>query len=255
LAKVISIVNQKGGVGKTTTAVNLSASIAIAGRKVLLIDIDPQANATTGLGINKGELKSSVYRYIIEPDADTGAIIPTVVENFWLLPSNSELVGAEVELVDAEDRAYRLKRFIDRIREEYDFIIIDSPPSLGLLTLNSIVASDGVLVTLQCEFYALEGLSALMNTFERVKQNLNPSIEIYGIILTMFDIRNNLSRQVMDEVKRHFGVLVFNTVIPRNVRLGESPSFGKPIILYDAMSKGAQAYIDLAREFLSKMRK
>ncbi len=255
MAVIISIVNQKGGVGKTTTAVNLSASLAVAGRKVLLIDLDPQANATTGLGVSKKELKISVYRYIMDPEAPLDGIIPTMIDRFFLLPSNSELVGAEVELVEADDRAFRLRNFTERVRKDYDFIIIDSPPSLGLLTLNSIVASDGIIITLQCEFYALEGLSALMNTFERVKESLNPSIKIFGIILTMYDIRNNLSRQVMEEVKKHFGSLVYNTVIPRNVRLGESPSFGKPIILYDATSKGSQAYIDLAREFLSKVGK
>ncbi len=253
MAKVISIVNQKGGVGKTTTAVNLSASLAVAGKRVLLIDLDPQANATTGLGINKRELGTSVYKYIMNPEAPSDGILSTMIDNFFILPSNSDLVGAEVELVDVEDRSFRLKRFVDRIRNEYDYVFIYSPPSLGLLTLNSIVASDGIIITLQCEFYALEGLSALMNTYERVKENLSPSIDIFGIVLTMYDIRNNLSRQVMEEVKNHFGSLVFNTVIPRNVRLGESPSFGKPIILYDATSKGAQAYIDLAKEFLLKM--
>lgn len=253
MSRVVSIVNQKGGVGKTTTAVNLSASLAVAGKKVLLIDLDPQANATTGLGVNKRELKSSIYKYISDPDAEIDSILPMMIENFFLVPSNSELVGAEVELVDVEDRAFKLKRFISRIRDNFDYIIIDSPPSLGLLTLNSMVAADGILITLQCEFYALEGLSALMNTFERVKENLNSSIQIFGIVLTMYDVRNNLSRQVLEEVKNHFKGLVFNTVIPRNVRLGESPSFGKPIILYDATSKGAQAYMDLTREFISKM--
>lgn len=253
MGKVISIVNQKGGVGKTTTAVNLSASLAVAGRKVLLIDIDPQANATTGLGVDKAGLKVSTYKYLIEPNYPLDGIMPMMIENFFLLPSNTELVGAEVELVDADDRAFRLQRFVDRIRNDYDYIFIDSPPSLGLLTLNSIVASDGILITLQCEFYALDGLSALINTYDRVKGSLKPSVKIFGIVLTMYDVRNNLSRQVMEEVKRHFGSLVYNTVIPRNVRLGESPSFGKPIILYDATSKGALAYIELAKEFLSKM--
>ncbi|MGC8927003.1 MAG: ParA family protein [Myxococcota bacterium] len=253
MAKVVAIVNQKGGVGKTTTAVNLSASLAVAGRNVLLVDIDPQANATTGLGVNKKDLKSSIYKYMIDPDAEIDSILPTMIDKFYLIPSNSELVGAEVELVDVEDRAFRLRRFLSRIRDNYDYIIIDSPPSLGLLTLNSIVAADGILITLQCEFFALEGLSALINTFERVKEGLNPSIQILGIVLTMYDIRNNLSRQVLEEVRSHFKELVFNTLIPRNVRLGESPSFGKPIILYDATSKGAQAYLDLTREFISKM--
>jgi chromosome partitioning protein len=253
LAKVIAIVNQKGGVGKTTTAVNLSASIAVTGRKVLLIDLDPQANATTGLGVDKKTLKGSIYKYLSDPEAEITDILPTMIDNFFLIPSNSELVGAEVELVDIEDRSYRLKRFIERIKQNYEYIIIDSPPSLGLLTLNAMAASDGILVTLQCEFYALDGLSALMNTFKRVRESINPDIKLFGIILTMYDVRNNLSRQVVDEVKRHFGELVYNTIIPRNVRLGESPSFGKPIILYDATSKGAQAYIELTREFLSKM--
>jgi len=254
LAKVIAIVNQKGGVGKTTTAVNLSASLAVAGRKVLLIDLDPQANATTGLGVDKRSLKGSIYKYISEPDAEIVDILPMMIDNFYLMPSNSELVGAEVELVDVEDRTSRLRRFVDRVRNEYDYIIIDSPPSLGLLTLNAMAASDGILVTLQCEFFALDGLSALMNTFSRVRDGINSDIRLFGIILTMYDVRNNLSRQVVDEVKNHFGELVYNTIIPRNVRLGESPSFGKPIILYDATSKGAQAYIELTKEFLSKMR-
>ncbi len=225
----------------------------MARRRVLLIDLDPQANATTGLGIDKRELKSSIYKFISDPDSEIDALLPTMIDSFYIIPSNSELVGAEVELVDVEDRALRLSRFISRLKDDFDYIVVDSPPSLGLLTLNSMVAADGILITLQCEFYALEGLSALMNTFERIKENLNPSLKIFGIILTMYDIRNNLSRQVMEEVKRHFGELVFNTVIPRNVRLGESPSFGKPIILYDATSKGAQAYIDLAKEFLLKV--
>ncbi|MCX7944585.1 MAG: AAA family ATPase [Deltaproteobacteria bacterium] len=255
MGKVISIVNQKGGVGKTTTAVNLSASLAIADRRILLIDLDPQANATTGLGIDKKGLAQSIYKYILDPNSPSDGVLSTMMDKFFIIPSNSELVGAEVELVDVEDRAFRLKKFVDRIKDDYDYVIIDSPPSLGLLTLNSIVASDGILITLQCEFFALEGLSALMTTFERVKQNLNPSIKIYGIVLTMYDARNNLSKQVVEEVRHHFGSLVYDTIIPRNVRLGESPSFGKPIILYDATSRGAQAYIELAKEFLSKVGK
>ena len=250
VAKIIAIANQKGGVGKTTTSVNLSACLAYKGKKVLVIDIDPQGNTTSGLGVDKQSLKQSVYDVIINDEAIENTLVKTCIDNLMLCPSNIQLAGAEVELVSIISRENRLKAALYYIRKEFDFIIIDCPPSLGLLTLNSLTAADTILVPIQCEYYALEGLSQLMNTVKLVQKHLNPELEVEGVVLTMFDARTNLSIQVVEEVKKYFRNKVYRTVIPRNVRLSEAPSFGLPIILYDAKSKGAECYIDLAEEVI-----
>ena len=248
---IISISNQKGGVGKTTTAVNLSASIAKAGKKVLLIDCDPQGNATTGLGFSKNDLESGLYQFILGSDAEK-AEVKTEMPGLYLMGATRELIGAEVELYSEDEREYFLKKRIETIRDKYDFIFIDCPPSLGFLTINAITGSNYVLVPLQCEYYALEGLSQLLTTLKAVKKSLNPDLKIVGILLTMYDSRNNLSSQVQDEVRSHFKNTVFNTVIPRNVRLSEAPGYGKPILLYDIHSKGALSYLDLAKEVIKR---
>lgn len=250
MAKVIAIANQKGGVGKTTTAVNLSSCLAYKGKKILIIDIDPQGNTTSGLGIDKKAIKKSVYDVIINDENIESTLIDTPVENLKICTSNIQLAGAEVELVSLISRETRLKAAISEIREKYDYILIDCPPSLGLLTLNSLTASDTVLVPIQCEFYALEGLSQLMNTVKLVQRHLNKKLDVEGVVLTMFDARTNLSIQVVEEVKKYFGNKVYRTVIPRNVRLSEAPSFGLPIILYDPKSKGAECYMELAEEVI-----
>jgi chromosome partitioning protein len=250
LAKVIAIANQKGGVGKTTTAVNLSSCLAVKGKKVVIIDVDPQGNTTSGLGIDKKTIDKSIYDVIINDVDIESALVETVVDNLYLCPSNIQLVGAEVELVSVISRETRMKAAIERIRDKYDFILIDCPPSLGLLTLNSLTAADTILVPIQCEYYALEGLSQLMNTVELVQRHLNPALDVEGVVLTMFDARTNLSIQVVEDVKKHFRNKVYRTIIPRNVRLSEAPSFGLPIILYDAKSKGAECYLDLAQEVI-----
>ncbi|MFO7894473.1 MAG: ParA family protein [Longimicrobiales bacterium] len=253
MSRVIAIANQKGGVGKTTTAVNLGACLAVAEKKTLIIDIDPQGNATSGMGIERGELEQSVYDVLVE-----GAAISAVARReihfpyLDVVPSTRDLVGAEVELVNTPERELVLRRRLEEVREEYDYVLVDCPPSLGLLTLNTMAAADSVMIPIQCEFYALEGLSQLLNTVRLVQRNLNPRLEIDGVLLTMFDQRLNLSRQVADEAKEYFGDRVFQTVIPRNVRLAEAPSFGKPIVLYDILSAGAQAYLALAREIIKR---
>lgn len=252
MGKVIAVANQKGGVGKTTTAVNLSACLAVQGKKVLLIDTDPQGNSTSGVGIEKDEVEQSVYDVIINGVPMLDTVIATSFDQLQLCPANVDLAGAEIELVDLEQREYLLKKAIDAARMQFDYLIIDCPPSLGLLTLNAFTATDSVLVPIQCEYYALEGLSQLTKTIRAVKKSLNPSIELEGVLLTMFDARTNLSIQVADEVKRFFPNKVFQTVIPRNVRLSEAPSFGEPIIYYDKYSKGAESYIDLAKEVIQK---
>jgi len=250
LSKVIAIANQKGGVGKTTTAVNLSACLAYRGKKVLVIDIDPQGNTTSGLGIDKKRLKRSTYDVLVNDVNICEVIMDTNVENLQICPSNIELAGAEVELVSMISRESRLKTAISDIRDEFDFILIDCPPSLGLLTLNSLTAADKILVPIQCEYYALEGLSQLMNTVQLVKKHLNPYIDVEGVVLTMFDARTNLSLQVVEEVKKYFKNKVYSTIIPRNVKLSEAPSFGMPIIQYDPKSKGAECYLELADEVI-----
>ncbi len=251
MGKAIAIFNQKGGVGKTTTNINLGACLANKGKKVLVVDIDPQGNTTSGLGIKKKELERSVYDLMVDEEISPHDIIQkTGVDGLDIIPANVNLAGAEVALVRMDGREERLKKAIDKIKKNYDYIFIDCPPSLGLLTINSLTAVDSVLIPIQCEFYALEGVSQLMSTIELVQQKLNPDIEIQGVILSMFDGRTNLSIQVVEEVKKHFKEKVYTTVIPRNVRLAEAPSYGMPIFEYDPRSKGAEAYDEFAQEFL-----
>jgi chromosome partitioning protein len=251
LPRVIAVVNQKGGVGKTTTAVNLAASVAAAERRTLLVDLDPQGNASSGVGVSPRTVERSVYDALIGRASLRDVVVPTELPFLLLVPSKQDLVAAEVELVDDPDRAYKLRGILETYlrTEAFDYVFVDCPPSLGILTLNALSAADKVLVPLQCEYYALEGLTSLMATIDRVKNGMNPRLDVEGIVLTMFDPRNNLAHQVADEVKRHFRV--FESVIPRNVRLSEAPSHGKPVLLYDVQSKGAQGYLSLARELLS----
>ena len=249
MGRVIAVANQKGGVGKTTTAVNLSTSLAKKGKKVILIDGDPQGNATSGLGVEK-DLDNSIYDVLVEEVDIKTTLQDTCVKTLKVCPSNMDLAGAEVELVSQMSREFRLKEKIDPIKDEFDYIIIDCPPSLGLITLNSITAADSVLIPVQCEYYALEGLGQLLNTINLVKKHLNKNLEIEGAVLTMYDMRTNLSNQVVKEVKRYFDDKVYKTVIPRNIKLSEAPSFGMPIGLYDPKSKGARAYEKLAKEVM-----
>jgi chromosome partitioning protein len=249
---VIAIINQKGGVGKTTTAVNLSACLASFGKSVLLLDIDPQGNATTGTGIDKNQIKACIYDALINEIPVEKVIYKTSQVNMDVLPATLKLAGAEIELVSTLSREVRLRSVIKKIRDKYDFILIDCPPSLGLLTINALTAADTVLVPIQCEYYALEGLSQLVNIITLVRKHLNPNLKIGGALLTMFDARTNLASQVAEEVKKHFGELVFETIIPRNVRLSEAPSYGKTIIDYDPRSKGAEVYMMLAEEVINK---
>lgn len=251
MARVICIANQKGGVGKTTTAVNLSASIAVAERKVLLIDIDPQGNSTSGMGLNKEGVNGTIYHALLGGSGLREMIQKTALSFLDVVVSNTDLIGAEIELIQEKDREKRLEHLIKEVETGYDYIFIDCPPSLGLLTINSLTAAHSVIIPLQCEYYALEGLGQLLKTIRLIKQSLNPRLEIEGILLTMFDGRNNLSHQVAQEVKSHFKDKVFKTVIPRNIRLSEAPSHGKPVLLYDIHSKGAESYLSLAKEILA----
>lgn len=248
--KIISVSNQKGGVGKTTTAVNLGSSLALLGKRTLLIDLDPQANATTGLGINPDELSAHIYHAMIGQADINSLIMETKLNNFFLVPSHTDLVGIEVELMNQPSRERIISQIISQISSDYDFIIIDCPPSLGLLTLNALTASRSLLIPVQCEYYALEGLKSLLNTFKLVKKRLNPLLNIEGFLLTMYDTRTRLSQDIAENMKSHFDSRVFNTIIPRNIRLCEAPSFGLPICLYDISSKGAQHYLMLAKEIL-----
>jgi chromosome partitioning protein len=250
MGKVIAVANQKGGVGKTTTAINLAASLAVAEKKVLLIDLDPQGNATSGVGISREGLSGSVYDLLIGRKGLPELVVSLEVPWLSVLPAHIDLVGAEIELVGMDGREQILKDRLKGAVERFDFIIIDCPPSLGLLTLNALTAADSLLIPMQCEYYAMEGLSQLMNTFELVRRSLNPSLQVEGVLLTMFDGRNNLNNQVQEEIRSHFGDRVFQSTIPRNITLAEAPSHGKPAVFYDAVSKGAQAYLALAKEVL-----
>jgi len=250
LARIMAIANQKGGVGKTTTAVNLSACLADQGQKVLLIDIDPQGNSTSGLGIDKKKVKNSIYDVLINDEPMEETIVKTKYERLYIVPSNIQLAGAEIELVATISREQKLKHALKEVKQNYDFIIIDCPPSLGLLTINALTAADTVLVPIQCEYYALEGLGQLMNTIKLVTKHLNPDLKVEGVVLTMFDARTNLSIQVVEEVKKYFRNKVYRTIIPRNVRLSEAPSYGQPIIVYDPKSRGAEVYTELAKEVM-----
>ena len=252
MGKIISIANQKGGVGKTTTAINLSTLIAKKGKKVLMIDADPQGNASSGVGIDRDNIEVSVYDILINEIEVDEVVKKTNIKNLNICPSNINLAGAEVELVSVMSREQRLKEKLDKIKADYDFIIIDCPPSLGLITLNAFTASDSVLIPVQCEYYALEGLGQLLNTINLVKKHLNKNIEIEGALLTMYDIRTNLSNQVVKEVKKYFNDKVYKNVIPRNVKLSEAPSYGMPISIYDPRSKGAKSYEKFVKEFLKK---
>ncbi|HHU48798.1 MAG: ParA family protein [Caldicoprobacterales bacterium] len=250
MSRIIAIANQKGGVGKTTTNVNLSACLAALGKKVLTIDIDPQGNTTSGLGIDKNQIQTSIYDVMINGAPIKDTIHHTDYDNLDIIVSKIELAGAEIEMVPMMARETILKKALEEIRDEYDYILIDCPPSLGLITINALTAADTLLVPIQCEYYALEGLTQLLSTFELVRMNLNPGLEIEGVVLTMFDSRTNLAIQVVDEVKKHFRNKVYTTIIPRNVRLGEAPSHGVPVIVYDPKCSGAEAYMDLAQEMI-----
>lgn len=252
MGKTIAIANQKGGVGKTTTAINLSSCLAVAEKKTLLIDIDPQANSCSGLGIDREEDQPTIYEVLVDGIQLKEVLVHTSIPYLHVVPSNVNLTGAELELVSAMAREVRLKRAIEPLKGEYDYLIVDCPPSLGLLTLNTLTAADSVLIPIQCEYYALEGLSQLLNMVRLVQKNLNQELQIEGVLLTMYDSRLNLSKQVAREVKEYFGDKVYSTIIPRNVRLSEAPSFGKPIILYDIFSTGARGYMKLAKEVIER---
>jgi len=250
MARIFALANQKGGVGKTTTAINLGAALASLEKKVLVVDLDPQANATSGLGLSKAAAPAATYDLLRGETAGAPGPMPTEFPNLWLLASNRNLVGAEIELVDAPNREFRLARGLEPIAGGFDFVLVDCPPSLGLLTLNGLCAADAVLIPIQCEYFALEGVSDLLETIERVRESFNRELRIEGIVLTMYDERTNLSRQVVDDIRTYFGDRVYRTLVPRNIRLAEAPSFGKPILAYDIKSKGAEAYLSLAAEVI-----
>jgi chromosome partitioning protein len=252
MSRVIAIANQKGGVGKTTTAVNLGACLGELGRSVLIVDTDPQGNATSGIGVDRSKLDCSIYDCFVRDTEPVKALRATEYKGVWLLPSSIDLAGAEIELVSVEEREHRLKKIVGKLRDNYDYTLIDCPPSLGLLTVNALAAADSVLIPIQCEYYALEGLTQLLGTVKLIRGRLNSSLELEGVLLTMFDGRTNLSLQVADEVKRYFRDKVYTTIIPRNVRLSEAPSHGKPITIYDSRSRGAEVYRELAEEVLRR---
>ena len=252
MGKTIAVCNQKGGTGKTTTAINVASYLALAQKKVLLIDLDPQANATSGMGVNKHDIKSSTYHILLGEIELQQIIQKTAVENLWLAPANLDLTGAEVELVSVMAREFRLRKALEQHKNDFDFFVIDAPPSLGLLTINALCAADSVIIPVQCEYYALEGVSQLVNTVNLVKANLNPRLEIEGVLLTMADFRTNLTKEVVTEVRKFFNDKAYTTVIPRSIRLSEAPSYGKPIVLYDKESIGAEKYEELAKEILGK---
>jgi len=254
MGKIISLANQKGGVGKTTTAINLAASLATLGKKVLIVDADPQANASSGLGINIRTLETTIYECLIDEVSIQKAIHPTDVKNLDIIPSHIDLVGAEIEMLNLENREKVMQRLLSPLKTTYDYILIDCSPSLGLITVNALTASDSVIIPVQCEYFALEGISKLLNTIKIIKSKLNMNLEIEGFLLTMYDNRLRLANQVYAEVKRHFEGMVFETVINRNVRLSEAPSYGQPVIVYDAESKGTANYVDLAKELINKNR-
>ncbi len=251
MGKVITVANQKGGVGKTTTSVNLAAGLAVEEKKVLLIDADPQGNATSGSGVPRIQSRKTLYNVLVLDEAVENVILQTELPLLWVLPADRNLVGAEIEIVNSENREYKLKNIINKIKNDYDYIIIDCPPSLGLLTVNALTAADSLLVPIQCEYYALEGVTELFDTLARLRRSLNPQLNIEGLLLTMYDERTNLSSAVAQDLRDFYGSQVLKTVIPRNVRLAEAPSYGKPIILYDIRSRGAESYIQLAKEILS----
>ncbi|MBE0653437.1 MAG: ParA family protein [Bacteroidales bacterium] len=252
MGKVISLANQKGGVGKTTTAINLGASLAVLEKKTLIIDADPQANATSGTGFDLKKIKTSLYECLIDDVDPKRIILNSELENLDLMPSHIDLVGAEIEMLNIPEREFRLKKVVDQVKDNYDYVLIDCSPSLGLITVNSLTASDSVILPVQCEYFALEGLGKLLNTIKIIQNRLNPELEIEGFLLTMYDPRLRLSNQVVEEVRKHFREMVFETIIQRNIKLSEAPSFGKPAIMYDADSRGSINYLNLAREILQR---